>query len=131
MIEWDYPELEIVVNDEVIVREPGLLATAGNGTCSGGGFYLTPRADPSDGLLDLCVVTRPSVMGVVRLLPALLRGRHLGHPAVSYRQVPGVRVRSPEGLCVHVDGEMVSNNATDISIEVIPAALTIVAPRLG
>jgi YegS/Rv2252/BmrU family lipid kinase len=131
LVEWRYPSIKVQVGDNVVSEGPSLLATAGNGTCSGAGFYLTPKADPSDGLLDLCVVRRPGAAGILRLVPALLRGSHLAHPAVTYRQVEHATVRSERGLSVHVDGEYAANNAREVRIEVIPAALRIRSPRLG
>jgi len=130
LLEWDYPEIEVIVNGDTLSTGPSLLATAGNGTCSGGGFYLTPRASPSDGRLDLCVVRRPTAVGIVQLVPALLRGRHLEHPAVSYLQISEASIRSSSALFVHVDGEVVTGSAREVEIAVLPSALRVRAPGL-
>ncbi len=131
LFEWDYPDIDVEISGEILSNGPALLATGGNGVCSGGGFYLTPNADPSDGLVDLCVLRKPTALGIVRLVVGLLRGCHLGHPSVSYRQAESVAIRSSRGLYVHVDGETLANNARDVRIVVVPAALRIRAPRLG
>ncbi len=128
LIEWDYPHVDVVGDEAVTFRGPALLVTAGNGTCSGGGFYLTPLADPGDGRLDLCVIGRPTLPGIARLLAGLLRGKHLGHESVRYHQVRRAAIESETGLFVHVDGEIVTGDARGVTIEIEPAALNVRAP---
>ncbi|MBV9774346.1 MAG: lipid kinase YegS, partial [Gemmatimonadetes bacterium] len=84
---------------------PFLIFAVGNCRRTGGGNRLTPRADPGDGLLDVCVVGEMPRRDLLTLLPDLRAGRHLEHPAVVYRQVRELRVESEEELSVNVDGE--------------------------
>ncbi|NNE36343.1 MAG: diacylglycerol kinase family lipid kinase [Rhodothermales bacterium] len=128
LLQWRYPDIEVDCEGTRFRAGPTLLATAANGTCSGGGFYLTPDASPTDGQLDVCVVGRPSPVGLLTLVPALLRGKHLEHSAVFARQASVVSIRSDFGLFVHVDGEVVTNNAHRVGIEAIPSALSVRAP---
>jgi YegS/Rv2252/BmrU family lipid kinase len=130
LLKWTYPDIEVECHGSRFSAGPTLLATAGNGTCSGGGFYLTPGASPTDGQLDVCVIGRPTPFGLLSLVPALLRGTHLTHDAVSSKRATSVDIRSSSGLFVHVDGEVVTNNALHIGIEVIPSALLVRAPGL-
>ncbi|HEX6926140.1 MAG TPA: diacylglycerol kinase family protein [Longimicrobiaceae bacterium] len=85
-----------------------LLFAVGNGRRTGGGNVLTPVADPSDGLLDLCLVREMSRVEFLRLLPQLRAGEHLGHPAVVYLQLPAFTLESDEELSVNADGEPIS-----------------------
>lgn len=94
--------------EETLYEGPFLLFAVGNSRRTGGGNWLTPRADLSDGLLDLCVVKELSRVEFLRLLPELRTGRHLDHPAVLYRQVPRVTVESEDELSVNADGEPLS-----------------------
>lgn len=91
--------------EETLYDGPFLLYAVGNSRRTGGGNWLTPRADLSDGLLDLCIVREMSRMEFVKLLPELRTGNHLDHPGVLYRQVPHVVVEAQSGLSVNVDGE--------------------------
>lgn len=84
---------------------PFLIFAVGNSRRTGGGNRLTPRADPGDGLLDVCIVREIPRRDLLTLLPDLRAGRHLEHPAVVYRQVPELCVESEEELSVNVDGE--------------------------
>ncbi|HEX2187546.1 MAG TPA: YegS/Rv2252/BmrU family lipid kinase [Longimicrobiaceae bacterium] len=84
---------------------PFLIFAVGNSRRTGGGNWLTPRADMSDGLLDVCIVKEMPRRDLLGLLPELRAGRHLDHPAVIYRQVPSLVVESEDELSVNVDGE--------------------------
>lgn len=88
-----------------IYEGPFLIFAVGNSRRTGGGNWLTPRADLSDGLLDVCIVKELPRRELLGLLPELRAGRHLDHPAVIYRQVPSLTVESAEELSVNVDGE--------------------------
>ncbi|MBW3628023.1 MAG: YegS/Rv2252/BmrU family lipid kinase [Gemmatimonadetes bacterium] len=84
---------------------PFVLFAVGNTERTGGGNLITPRANPSDHLLDLCVVKDVSRLELTRLLPALRSGQHLDDPAVVYMQSPAFSVEAPLDLAVNVDGE--------------------------
>lgn len=93
--------------DEVLYDGRFLLFAVGNGPRTGGGNRLTPNANLSDGLLDVCVVPEMPKGELLRLLPDLRGGRHLDHPGVVYRQVPEVTIRADTELSVNADGEPV------------------------
>jgi diacylglycerol kinase (ATP) len=82
-----------------------LLFAVGNAWRTGGGNWVTAEADPSDRLLDLCVVEEMSHMEVVRIAPAVRAGRHVHHPHVTYLKVPEVTVEADEEMTVNADGE--------------------------
>lgn len=105
------------------------LAAVGNGTSSGGGFMLTPRARPDDGLLDLCFVRSISLRRILQLLPRTLRGSHTSAPEVTYIQTPGVRFTFNDPLPVHADGEIVSVAAVAVDVAVGGAVRVFVAPE--
>ncbi|MBR9979167.1 MAG: diacylglycerol kinase family lipid kinase [Bacteroidetes bacterium] len=98
------------------------LACIGNGSRSGGGFRLTPKADITDGLLDLCHARELSLMRVMQVLPRALRGTHLSAPEVSYIQAAHFRVALDTPLPVHVDGEILSERALRVVVTCRPAA---------
>lgn len=81
------------------------LFAVGNSERTGGGNRLTPRADLSDGLLDVCIVKEVSRVELAGLLPALRAGEHLDHPAVIYGQVKRLTVEAENELAVNADGE--------------------------
>lgn len=90
---------------EPIYEGPFLIFAVGNSRRTGGGNWITPRAELDDGLLDLCIVREMPRRELLGLLPEIRAGRHLRHPAVIYRRVRELRVESDEELSVNVDGE--------------------------
>ena len=93
-----------------------LLFAVGNSRRTGGGNFLTPLADPSDGLLDLCLISEMSRVDFLRLLPLLRSGEHLDHPAVIYRQLPSLTVEAQEELSVNADGEPMTGRRFHYSV---------------
>ena len=112
------------------IRGPGIdrhqgvtLLAVANGQVYGGAFRIAPQAEIDDGALDLVVAEALSRRAILRLLPAVLRGRHLGHPAVSCARVTELEVELDAPLPVHADGEIVSAAARRIAVRILPARL--------
>ncbi|MDX1430602.1 MAG: hypothetical protein R3282_09950, partial [Rhodothermales bacterium] len=108
-----------------------LLATLGNGVCSGGGFYLTPRALLDDGMLDLCVVFGMSLPAVLFLLPRSMWGGHVASDSVAYVKTNRATISIDPPTPVHLDGEILTEAAVEIQVDVIPGAIDIRAPFGG
>jgi len=102
-----------------------LLAAVGNVRTYGGGIPISPAADPTDGLLDVVLVRALSRTRLVRLLPRVYRGTHLGIREVSSHRVRAVTLASPAGTA-YADGDALG--PLPMRIEVLPRALTVFAP---
>ena len=61
-----------------------LILAACNGTNFGGGMAVAPKADPFDGMLDICVIHDVHWWNVWFVLPLFLKGKHLGLKCVDY-----------------------------------------------
>ncbi len=84
---------------------PFLLFAVGNARQTGGGSFLTPRAEQGDGRLDVLVVPEMSRVDFLALLPDLRAGTHLQSRDVIYGQARRLDVTSDEELKVNADGE--------------------------
>lgn len=126
---WVGPEAEVTLGTEAgettYFRGRLFLCLAGNGRSSGGGFYLTPDASITDGLLDVCVIEAASPVRLLRLLPAALRGRHVGAPEVHVRQARTLRVSTDRPVQLQADGEMLSKGQTTLEAAVVPGGLSL------
>lgn len=107
---------------------PLFLALAGNGMCSGGGFYLTPNASITDGALDACIIRDVSVARVLSLMPRALKGRHVGAAEVRIEKTEHLRITTGTPIPVQADGEILAEEATEIDIAVVPSGLRILLP---
>ena len=65
--------------------------------------------------------------GILGLVPAVMRGKHIGHPEVQHRTVASLTLRADRGLVVHADGEILAHDARELSVSVVPGALTVLA----
>ena len=128
--EWNNP-LATIRLDESSWHNEMLLCTAAIGRTSGGGVRLTPRAQPDDGLFDVCLVPRLSAGRILQLLPAAVIGRHLGAREVLYETSSYLSVDAPTGIPVHLDGEVLPQNVHGLWVRILPGRLRVVVPHAG
>lgn len=104
-----------------------LLAATANSSCYGGAMHIAPDARIDDGLFHICVVDRVSRWTVLRILPRVLKGTHVQHPAVKIVTSKTIDIETPDGpqwICA--DGE--SLGQTPCRFEIRPGALQVLAP---
>ena len=101
------------------------LASICQGARVGGAFRMAPAARNDDGLLDLMFAARTSLWNILRLLPRTLNGSHTRSADVQLATTPWVRLESPQGIPVHLDGEFIGRNETALDIQILPAALSL------
>jgi diacylglycerol kinase (ATP) len=122
---YNAPEFRLEVDG---IRHDGrkLLIAIGNGPCAGGGFYLTPRARVTDGVLDICAIDAMGTLSILGLMPRVMKGKHLALRPVRYLQGRTIRVGGDRPFSVHADGEMAGLGIDAIRIEVVPGAVELV-----
>lgn len=123
------PRVSLTIDDEV--REvTALMIVACNGPREGGGFLIAPQARFDDGLLDILVAETLPKLGMLALVPRFLKGTHLSHEKVNLHQGRRVVITSEDPLYFHVDGEILTDVAHRIEVEIIPRCIEMIgAPR--
>ena len=107
-----------------------LLVATGNTARYGGAMHIVPGAQPDDGLFHLCVVGEISRLTVLRVLPMVLSGAHVTHPAVKMMSTRVLEIETGDGAeWVCADGE--SLGQTPCRLEVRAGALTVLVPNDG
>ena len=123
------PTVEITYND-VSFTQPSLMISIMNGQRMGGGFYMAPQGDPSDAHFDLCIVSEPSRARIFGLIPYFLKGTQASQPEVTSGRTNKIVVKTLKGsLPVHCDGETLCESGQELSAEIVPAAIEIIAPE--
>jgi diacylglycerol kinase (ATP) len=119
---WQYraPGMRLSLDDRALDRRV-FLAAVGNLPTYGGGMRIVPDATPDDGMLDVCVVADLSRLEVLRLLPRLYSGGHVGHPAVELFRCRSVSADADGRVLCQADGEIVGRLPARFSV--LPAAL--------
>ena len=87
------------------------------------GFHVDPVARVDDGLLEAIVLRSRSRLGIVRLVAAAKRGRHLGRKGVTWSHGQSVRLTA---LPLVADAEPLG--VTSARISVLPGWLRMVTP---
>ena len=104
-----------------------LLTTAVmNGPYAGGGFYLAPQARPEDGQLDLVSIGDYPRLVRFSVLPKTRDGSYLKLARVQLRRVREVRIQADRPLPVHMDGELLPQPVSHLSVRLLPRALKVI-----
>lgn len=104
------------------------LVTVGNSPRTGGIFYMTPNANPFDGLLTFVYAFMPTRRKILALLPRTMNrdeGSYIEHPAVHEVFSPWLRVSSIQPTPAHADGEIFSEEIHELEYNVIPSCLPV------
>lgn len=123
----DFPLIRVECDEETA---EGYFVVLGNASNYGGAFGITPDADMRDGLLDVCVLTDKSFLGVAHYWLSALLHSHLRHPKVRYFRTAVARLSVAPGedgvALVQTDGEAAGK--LPIECRVVPRALTVMTP---
>jgi diacylglycerol kinase (ATP) len=122
-----FPELRLK-GDFGTIEGRCLLAATANASCYGGAMHIAPAALIDDGLFHICVVDRVSRWTVLRILPRVLKGTHVQHPAVKILTTSSIEIETPGGpqwICA--DGE--SLGQTPCRFEIHRGALQVAVPE--
>jgi diacylglycerol kinase (ATP) len=101
------------------------LTAFGNTRSYGGGMLVCPNADPTDGLLDVTMLTGASRTKLLRLFPTVFKGTHVELDEVTTARATSIYVESP-GINVYADGDFAC--ALPAEIYAVPAALQVLCP---
>ena len=105
-----------------------ILVAVALGTTYGAIFRFAPDARLDDGRFDVVWSTRVSLADVLRLVPRVLRGTHIGHPRIRSVRAGEVEIELAESLPAHVDGEPLKP-ARKFEVRILPGNLRVVASR--
>jgi len=105
---------------------PLTLVTVGNNPLTGGLFYMTPHADPFDGLLTFVYGYMSTRFEILRLLPRTMKrekGSYIENPNIHEINSTWLRIRSETPTPMHADGEIQSEAIHAVEYRVIPGCL--------
>ena len=125
LADYSVPRLKIQFPDQVI-EQTSTMTVATIGRCFGGGFWITPQAEVDDGLLDVMIADGLGRIGILSLLPKVMKGTHVGDPRVKFFRAPRIVIASPDPLAVEADGEIPWTDAHRLEIEALPKRLQII-----
>jgi YegS/Rv2252/BmrU family lipid kinase len=111
------------------IDAPVLMLTVCNGPREGGGFRVAPEALPDDGLLDYAMISKVSRLMMFRLIPEVMNGTHGRFRQVRIGRCRRLELKAVRPIRIHTDGEIFAgftSNVTQLSIEILPAAVQVI-----
>lgn len=117
----------VTLRTDGVTRHEGavLLASSLNTSTYGAGMPIAPQASDNDGQLDLMLADGTGLLRVLRLLPAMLGGRHIGQRGVSHLRFADLEASAAEPLPVAADGEYLGH-VSSLRVVVRPGLLSVV-----
>lgn len=104
---------------------PVFMISTANTDSYGGRIMIAPMARCDDGLLDVCLVAPVSRLRALRLLPAVVKGRHVNEPEVTFIRTPWLTMETEEPMEIFADGDPVALTPQTLSVD--RRALTVAA----
>ena len=127
MWQYKHPPLRIFIDDETQPRAARLLMAV-NLPAYALGIPFAPQATGDDGQLDLCLFQQGSTFQMARYLGQVIAGRHQSLPDVTCLKASRVRIEADVAVPWQMDGDPAG--FTPVTLEVLPAALQMVAPSI-
>jgi len=121
-------EYEILLDGKPLGERRFHTVILANTSTTGGGMKVAPEADSSDGLFEIVTFGEMSRWDMMRKLPLLYDGTHLGHAGISLHRGRRLEARVRDGATarLNIDGEALG--ALPASFEVLPGALPVLVP---
>jgi diacylglycerol kinase (ATP) len=126
LVDYQVPRLKIQLDDGTTIEQRSTMTAIANGRCFGGGFWIAPDAEANDARFEVMVAKGLGRAGILSLVPRVMKGTHVNHPAVRMAQASRVVIDSPDPLAVEADGEMPFLAAHHLEIELLPGRLSVI-----
>ena len=97
-------------------NEKYLLVNIANAPRTGGGFLISPKAEITDGKLNMILCKPLSLMQRLRFLPVIEKGKHLDLPFIHHQLIQRTMVSCTHIINAQLDGELISEQHFDISV---------------
>jgi diacylglycerol kinase (ATP) len=121
------PQVSIKLDSGESIEIASLMISIMNGKRMGGGFLMAPNSISNDGKFDLCIAREVSRLRVFSLIPHFLRGTQMTQKEIRTTRSSSVVVTALHGnLPAHADGETISEEGKQISVNILPAQLEII-----
>jgi diacylglycerol kinase (ATP) len=110
---------------------PVSLVTIGNGSRSGGVFYMIPHANPFDGKLTFVYGYRSTRRAMLSTLPRAMKpaaGSYVEMDGIHEQNATWIKIHLENPSPAHTDGELFSNAIQDLEYSIYPGRLQILMP---
>ncbi len=128
-----YPHFHAYLRlDGNVVKSRALQIIIGNTQLWGGALKFTWQAKCDDGLLDVCIVRKQSMLGRFAVAIDFLLRREKRRQWVHYYTCSSIEVRTRQPVAIQIDGDPADYTPADympITVSIVPRALKVVVPQ--
>ena len=117
--------VRIVADGKVFERDAGLAMIANVGSVMDGRFSLGPGVSPTDGWLDLCVLSPRGLGDGLALAARMATGNFRDDPRMLFYRAKSIRIEAAGSVGAEADGELLSSSILDASV--VPAGASFLA----
>ena len=107
----------------------GFGVIAANSKAYGGGMFIAPDADVTDGLLDLVTIAGTSRLRFLGLLPTVFKGNHVGLRDVTVSRAEKIEIKADRPFTVYADGDPLCELPAVISVRKDAVRIMLPAPK--
>ncbi|MBE6788687.1 MAG: diacylglycerol kinase family lipid kinase [Ruminococcaceae bacterium] len=123
--------MHIILDDGTEIFDDMLLCSVSKGIYCGGQYKTAPRADVSDGFIDVCPIKKLSRIQFVNFIGYYKKGVHFDMPSLSkyvaYHKCKKATIKNANNIPVTYDGEPGFING-NVTFEVAEKAVSIIIP---
>jgi diacylglycerol kinase (ATP) len=125
LVNFSIDDLKLTLDDRVIEQTSTLIAV-GNGRCIGGGFWMSPNAQPDDAILDVTVADGLGRIGILSLIPKVMKGTHITDSRVKTARSTRVVIEGKHPFEFETDGEIWFDGVNRLEIQILPKRLRVI-----
>jgi YegS/Rv2252/BmrU family lipid kinase len=119
-------QLDVAFDGGPAVYSETLIVAMTNGATYGGGFRITPEADPTDGLFDVCMIDPLGLGEALWRLPFVIMGKHTKMRVVHMSRHTSAVIDCAVPLPAQIDGEVLFERRYEVTV--LPSAIECVVP---
>ncbi len=124
LIKYNPPLIQVKTQDGIF---SGYTVVVGNARCYAGDFYVTPEADITEPMLDLCLLKTKTRRNLLGFISGIIFKKHLDSANVLYRKYTRLEISSRDSVYVQIDGDYFSK--LPVNIDVVKNAVSVVQPE--
>ena len=113
--------------DSFSIDDEKLMLNVGNGVSSGGGFYLTPKANISDNMLNLTIVDKVTRLRLLTALPMAIINKIETVQEVKMYKFKNLSLELDKPYYLHCDGEVISDKLIKAEIQCLNNVIKVIS----
>ena len=122
---------EISVDGEKIKKDRILISNFANSKYAGGSYMCSPNAENNDGLIDVIVFYKMTLLKFLFSMKNYKNGKHLSQKSLKnklfYKRAKHIEISSKKQIPLCLDGEIITG--THFDIDILPNEINFIVPE--